>query len=68
MDNGGGCSDVFVFYLHIGVGDIHWSEEGAPIINSLTAMGVHGRPHFNELRSTVVSCRIFIHSQSLIAH
>ncbi len=36
-------------------------------INSLTAMGVHGRPHFNELRSTVVSCRIFIHLQSLIA-
>ncbi len=35
-------------------------------LNSLTAMGVHGRPHFNKLRSTVVSCRIFIRSQSLI--
>jgi hypothetical protein len=36
-------------------------------LNSLTAMGIHGHPHFNELRSTVVSCRIFIRSQSLIA-
>ncbi len=37
------------------------------LLNSLTAMGVHGRPHFNKLRSTVVSCRIFIRLQSLIA-
>ncbi len=37
------------------------------ILNSLTAMGFHGHPHFNELRSTVVSHRIFIRSQSLIA-
>jgi hypothetical protein len=34
--------------------------------NSLTAMGVHGRPHFNKLCSTVISCQIFIRSQSLI--
>jgi hypothetical protein len=25
------------------------------LVNSLTAMGIHGRPHFNKLRSTVVS-------------
>jgi hypothetical protein len=37
------------------------------IVNSLTAMGAHERPLFIELRGTVVSCQIFIHSQSLIA-
>ncbi len=26
------------------------------VVNSLTAMGVHGCPHFNKLCSTVVSC------------
>jgi hypothetical protein len=36
-------------------------------LNSLTAMGAHERPTFNELRSTVVSRGIFIHLQSLIA-
>ncbi len=37
-------------------------------LNSLTAIDGHDRQYFNELRSTVVSCRIFIRSQSLIAH
>jgi hypothetical protein len=36
-------------------------------INSLTAMDAHERPLFIELRGTVVSCRVFIRSQSLIA-
>jgi hypothetical protein len=36
-------------------------------LNSLTAIGGHDRQYFNELRSTVVSRRIFIRSQSLIA-
>jgi hypothetical protein len=36
-------------------------------LNSLTAIDGHDRQYFNELRSTVVSCRIFIRSQSLIA-
>ncbi len=36
-------------------------------INSLTAIDGHDHQYFNELRSTVVSCQIFIHSQSLIA-
>ncbi len=36
-------------------------------INSLTAIEDHDRQYFNELRSTVVSRRIFICSQSLIA-
>ena len=36
-------------------------------VNSLTAIDGHDRQYFNELRSTVVSCRIFIRSQSLIA-
>ena len=36
-------------------------------LNSLTAIGGHDRQYFNELRSTVVSRQIFIHSQSLIA-
>ena len=35
--------------------------------NSLTAIDGHDRQYFNELRSTVVSRRIFIRSQSLIA-
>ncbi len=44
---------------------------GFPIFirNSLTAIGGHDRQYFNKLRSTVtvVSCRIFIRLQSLIA-
>ncbi len=36
-------------------------------INSLTAIGGHDRQFFNKLRSTVVSRRIFIRLQSLIA-
>ncbi len=36
-------------------------------LNSLTAIGGHDRQYFNELRNTVVSRRIFILSQSLIA-
>ncbi len=34
-DNGGGCSGVFVFFLHMGMGEIHWREEGYPIINRI---------------------------------
>jgi hypothetical protein len=26
---------MFVFYLHIGMGKIHWREEGDPIINRM---------------------------------
>ncbi len=37
------------------------------IINSLTAVDGHDHQYFNELCSTVVSCQIFIRSQSLIA-
>jgi hypothetical protein len=37
------------------------------IVNSLTAIDGHDRQYFNELHSTVVSRRIFIRSQSLIA-
>ena len=36
-------------------------------LNSLTAIDAHDRQRFNELRGTVVSRRIFIRSQSLIA-
>jgi hypothetical protein len=36
-------------------------------LNSLTAIDAHEHQHFNELRGTVVSSRIFIRSQSLIA-
>jgi hypothetical protein len=36
-------------------------------LNSLTAIDGHDRQYFNKLRSTLVSCRIFIRSQSLIA-
>jgi hypothetical protein len=36
-------------------------------VNSLPAIDAHERQGFNELRGTVVSCRIFICSQSLIA-
>jgi hypothetical protein len=34
-NNGGGCSGVFVFYLHMGMGKIHWREEGDPIIDGI---------------------------------
>jgi len=36
-------------------------------LNSLTAIDAHEHQRFNELRVTVVSFRIFIRSQSLIA-
>jgi hypothetical protein len=36
-------------------------------LNSLPAIDAHERQRFNELCGTVVSCRIFIRSQSLIA-
>ncbi len=32
-DNRGGCSGVFLIYLHMGIGEIHWKEERDPIIN-----------------------------------
>ena len=37
------------------------------LLNSLSAMDGRDHPLLNQLRSTVVSCRIFIRSQSLIA-
>ena len=46
---------------------LYWDVKLVPSINSLTAIGGHDRQYFNELRSTVVSRRIFIRSQSLIA-
>jgi hypothetical protein len=36
-------------------------------INSLTAMDGHDRPYFNELRARVVSLRIFVRYQRLMA-
>ncbi len=36
--------------------------------DSLSAMVLREGPLLNKLRGTVVPCRIFIHSQSLIAH
>ena len=36
-------------------------------LNSLTAIGSHECQRFSELHGTVVSCQIFIRSQSLIA-
>ena len=41
---------------------------GDESLNSLTAIGGHDCQLFNKLHSTVISCRIFIRSQSLIAH
>jgi len=35
MDNRGGSSGVFVFYLHMGIAEVHWREEGDPIINRI---------------------------------
>ncbi len=32
MDDTGRCSGVFVFYLQMGMGKIHWNEEVDPII------------------------------------
>jgi hypothetical protein len=37
------------------------------MINNLTGIGAHERQYFSELRGIVVSRRIFIRSQSLIA-
>ncbi len=45
-----------------------FSLSETPGLNSLTAIDTHERQRFNELRGTVVSRRVFIRSQSLIAH
>jgi len=42
-------------------------DEVHDFLNSLTAIDVHERQRFNKLCGTVVSRRIFIRSQSLIA-
>jgi hypothetical protein len=31
-DDRGGCSGLFVFHLHMGMGEIHWREEVDPIL------------------------------------
>ncbi len=46
--------------------NIPWSSPMF-VINSLTAIGAHERQRFNKLRGNVVSRRVFIRSQSLIA-
>jgi hypothetical protein len=38
---GGGNDLLFVFYLHMDMGKIHWREEGDPMINSFTTMGAY---------------------------
>jgi hypothetical protein len=57
------CSETAFFWD----GADTWSLMKEKTMNSLTAIGGHDRQYFNELRSTVVSCQIFIRSQSLIA-
>ena len=47
--------------------DSHIEVQIRIFLNSLTAIDGHDRQYFNELRSTVVSRRNFIRSQSLIA-
>ncbi len=32
---GGGNDLLIVFYLHMGMGEIHWREEGDPMINRI---------------------------------
>ena len=47
--------------------NIDWQFGDLLLLNSLTAIDGHDRQYFFELHSTVVSRRIFIRSQSLIA-
>ena len=49
-----------------GRSSLHGVPQGS-ILNSVTAIDAHKRPLFNKLCGTVVYCRIFIRSQSLIA-
>jgi hypothetical protein len=56
-DGRGGCSGVFVFYLHMGMGEIHWREERDPIINR-----IKDRDIFSGMRyffSTFFFARVF---------
>ena len=46
---------------------VHGPDLFKDSLNSLTAIDGHDRQYFNKLRSTAVSCRTFIRSQSLIA-
>ena len=61
-----------IYEVHIAIQSAiaNWGElliATGESLNSLTAIDGHDRQYFNELRSTVVSRRIFIRSQSLIA-
>ena len=40
---------------------------GLRLLNSLTAIGGHDRPYFHKLRVRVVSLRIFVRNQCLMA-
>jgi hypothetical protein len=58
-------SDIDLF-----LSDAAWAICSTPhtvVLNSLSSMDGRDRPLKNWLRSTVVSCQIFIHSRSLIA-
>ncbi len=46
-DNGGGCSGVFAFYLHMGMGEIHWREEVDPNIIRITDRDICKRYFFS---------------------
>ena len=67
----GGSSDLAGTSSTLYSGGLFWRRTTVLytkyVLNSLTAIDGHDRQYFNELRSTVVSRRIFIRSQSLIA-
>jgi hypothetical protein len=50
-DGRGECSGVFVFFLHMGMGKIHWREEVDPIINGIKDRDIflHKRYFFQHL-------------------
>jgi hypothetical protein len=47
---GGGNDLLFVFYLHMGMGEINWREEGDPMINRIS-------PCWSDLRVIIATLR-----------
>ncbi len=61
------CNQVWMHFWRRLQDQFDGNDSRLASLNSLSAMDGHDRPLLNELCSTVVSCRIFIRSWSLIA-
>ncbi len=62
---GGGNDLLFVFYLHLGMVEIHWREDGDPMINRICKIeicfyvrDIISVPFFWHVFFPIVGCRV----------